>query len=113
MNCDSTRNSVQGLQSVILLINDTSSSSSSIQNGRPNSTHLNRLYVIKLKLVALYNRQNSSVRGNILPLSKKVLNSSTSNSNGYRAYLRLNYDCFTVCLVVFVSVLEGSFLYEG
>ena len=29
MNCDSTRNSVQGLQSVILLINDTSSSSSS------------------------------------------------------------------------------------
>ena len=27
MNCDSTRNSVQGLQSVILLINDTSSSS--------------------------------------------------------------------------------------
>ena len=27
MNCNSTRNSVQGLQSVILLINDTSSSS--------------------------------------------------------------------------------------
>ena len=31
MNCDSTRNSVQGLQSVILLINDTSSSSSSLE----------------------------------------------------------------------------------
>ena len=77
----------------------------SIQNGGPDSTYLNRLYVVKLKFVALYNRQNGSVRGTILPLSKKVLNSSTSNSNGYRAYLRLNYDCFTVCFVVF-----GGFL---
>ena len=32
MNCDSTRNSVQGLQSVILLINDTSSFS--LNSGR-------------------------------------------------------------------------------
>ena len=35
MNCDSTRNSVQGLQSVILLINDTSSTSSE-HNPNPN-----------------------------------------------------------------------------
>ena len=37
MNYDSTRNSVQGLQSVILLINDTSSSSSSLTLYRMSS----------------------------------------------------------------------------
>ena len=40
MNCDSTRNSVQGLQSVILLINDTSSSFFRFSPERPNEKTL-------------------------------------------------------------------------
>ena len=38
MNCNSTRNSVQGLQSVILLINDTSSSISHSIAGLPSGS---------------------------------------------------------------------------